>query len=315
MQKIMPLFTGYTKLLVGLGLSSFEVALNSIEIIDLGSSSTTCHDLIRFPIPTSSAFGGLTSNRNPNICGGHDLKRDCKTFENGVWTSSPSLNYERSNAAAVRSPYPNSTHSLFVTGGKYKNDQIDNTAEVLTDAGWQTLPTTLPVTIRDYCMVLLNLTTVLIIGGWQNDKYDSPDTFYFNTDKEKWIKGPMLKFGRSSHNCGKIQSDSQSSEFSVVVAGGWSKRIEHMSSVEVLDVRSSEWRAGPSLPIGINGASMVEDHSGGVLLIGGANGTFLGTIYRLAHANSGWILLPQKLKVARIFATAFLVPDEITNCI
>ena len=87
-----------------------------------------------------------------------------------------------------------------------------------------------------------------------------------------------------------------------------------MSSVEILDFGSSAWRTGPSLPFGISGASMVEDLFGGVVLIGGNNGKRLDTLYQLSHANSEWILMPQKLKVARQRAAAFFVRDEITNC-
>ena len=309
----MPLFTGYTKLLVGLGIADDFVELNSIEIVDLESSSTTCQDLTRFPRNDSLAFGGLTANRLPIICGGAGVSRDCQTYENGIWTSSPSMIYARRYAAASPSPYPNATHSLFVTGGYNLFGPDDNTAELLTDSGWQTLPTSLPVAIRSHCMVLLNSTTVLMIGGVQNSTSYSPDTFYFNTDNEKWIEGPTLKAGRRSHSCGKIKSHSHSSEFNVIVAGGWNGD-DAMTSVEILDVGSSEWRLGPSLQFGIYGSSMVEDRSGGVLLIGGLNGTRIDTIYRLAHANSEWTLLPQKLKVARSSAIAFLVPDEITDC-
>ena len=72
---------------------------------------------------------------------------------------------------------------------------------------------------------------------------------------------------------------------------------------------------GFNLTVGIWAASMVEDKMGGVLLIGGNNKSLpLNTLYWLPHANSDWILLPQKLKISRSFATAFLVPDEITNC-
>ena len=298
--------------------TSFE-KLNSIEIIDIGFSSTTCQDLTKFPRETFGAFGGLASNRNPIICGGLGGSRNCQAYENGVWTSSLSFNYDRVGAATCPSPYPNATHSLFVTGGINIYRRDDSTAEVLTDSGWQTLPTSLPVSIYEHCMVLLNSTTVLMIGGMQNYTEYSPDTFYFNTDNEKWIEGPTLKAGRKYHSCGKIQSNSQSSEFSIIVAGGWdTPNTGPTSSVVILDVGSSKWRTGPSLPLGISSSSMVEEPSGVVLLIGGNTftplDTPLNTIYKLRHANSKWTLLPQKLKVARYFATAFLVPDEITDC-
>ena len=124
-----------------------------------------------------------------------------------------------------------------------------------------------------------------------------------------WVAGPKLLAGRQLHRCGKLQKESGSSQESVIVAGGYGR-----TSVEILDNGASEWRTGPSLPYNIFGASMIEDSSGGVVLIAGRNGTDLNTLYQLPNANSEWILMPQKLKVARHFQTAFLIPDEITSC-
>ena len=175
----------------------------------------------------------------------------------------------RDYAASSPSPYPNRTHSLFVTGGMNSHGSL-NTVEVLTDGGWQQLQTSLPVNINSHCMVLLNSTTVLIIGGLQPGEAYSPNTYLFNSENEKWVVGPKLSFNRRDHSCGKLRKDSQTSEYSIIVAGGFN--ATYMSSVEILDVGASEWRTGPNLPLGIYGASMVEEPSGGVVLIGGSNG-------------------------------------------
>ena len=134
------------------------IDLNNIEIIDLGSSSTSCQDLANFPRSISSAIGGLTSKRHPIICGGdheRSILNDCFTYVDGVWKVSSSLTSPRVGAAATT--YPKETHSLFVTGG-YDNNDIGNldTMEVLSDDGWQELSTHLPTEIVSHCMVLLN---------------------------------------------------------------------------------------------------------------------------------------------------------------
>ena len=195
-----------------------------------------------------------------------------------------------------------------MTGGYTGFSSLD-TAEVLSDGGWQDFSISLPVTIYAHCMVFVNSTTVMIIGGIQNGVGDSPNTFYFNTENEKWVAGPKLLSGRQQHSCGKLQRESGSSQESVIVAGGYGTK-----SVEILDNGASEWRTGPSLPYEICDASMIEDSSGGVVLIAGYNGTYINTLYQLPNANSEWILMPQKLKVARYRQTAFLIPDEITSC-
>ena len=265
-----------------------------------------------FPRAVEGSIGGLTSNKNPIICGGFNKNiylSDCSTYEDGVWNKSMSMTTSRVYAAASQSPYPNRQQSLFVSGGYNNQDSDLNTTEVLSDQGWQELPFPLPVRSYYHCMVLFNSTTVLLIGGRQNGEPDSPNSFFFNTENEIWVEGPKLLSGRQIHSCGKLLKDNASSQFSVIVVGGRAK-----ASVEILDVGATEWRNGPNLPFAIYEASMVEDTFGGILLIGGNNGTYLDTIFQLPRADSEWILMPQKLKVARSHATAFLVPGEITNC-
>jgi hypothetical protein len=89
------------------------------------------------------------------------------------------------------------------------------------------------------------------------------------------------------------------------------------SSVEILDDGAGAWRNGPSLPVTLTAASMVEDNNGGLFLIGGYSFQYLqslDTIYRFPHSAAQWELIPQRLKSARTFLVAFLIPDNITYC-
>ena len=139
-------------------------------------------------------------------------------------------------------------------------------------------------------------------------EHNTPPTLFTSTQKLK--SGLMAPSFCQADIITVVES--QSSQESVIVAGRYYGN--YMSSVEILDLGSSEWRTGPEFQFGINKTSMVEHPSGGVVLIGGDNGTYLDTLYHLPQANSEWVLMSQKLNVAREFATAFLVQDEITNC-
>ena len=187
-----------------------------------------------------------------------------------------------------------------------------NTGEINTANSWTPLKAGLPVTIRRHCMVLLNSTTVLLVGGIQQGIMSSK-TFFFNSQFEKWIEGPSLKFARILHNCAMIKTSGHGKKLSVVVAGGNNGTL--MSSVEILDEGSREWRAGANLPQGASSGMMVADANDGVIQIGGlsANG-FLNTLYHLADTNAEWIDMPQKLKQGRIMGAAFFVPNDITTC-
>ena len=188
-----------------------------------------------------------------------------------------------------------------------------STAEILTEKGWKKWFFSLPVKIRDHCLVLANSTTVLMIGGEQNDKRYSSDTYFFNSESEIWVEGPSLEIGREWHSCARIKSDKSSHLETVIVAGG-SSNGNWLSTVEVLNQDSRGWKHGPELPFAICCASLIEDSSGGVLLIGGYNGTYLNTLFQLDNAKAQWIEISQKLKVPRSMTTAFLVPDDVTDC-
>jgi len=75
----------------------------------------------------------------------------------------------------------------------------------------------------------------------------------------------------------------------VIVAGG-------DLTTEVLDPETGKWRRGPDLPEELHGATLVEDALGGVILVGGWHGdVFSDNLWRLPHAGSSWIKLPQRL--------------------
>jgi hypothetical protein len=77
---------------------------------------------------------------------------------------------------------------LLVTGGLIyvKSARIYlNSTELLTEGGWESKIPSLPFTINGHCMVTVNSTTVLVIGGQQNDKDLFGKTFYFTFGEKK----------------------------------------------------------------------------------------------------------------------------------
>jgi N-acetylneuraminic acid mutarotase len=199
---------------------------------------------------------------------------------------------------------------LLVTGGS----EI-NSAELLTEQGWQSNIPSLPVTIFVHCMVTVNSTSVMVIGGFQNG-LTSAKTYYFTFGKESWTEGPQLKHKRRDTICGRIKQDNESQKMSIIVAGGNDENL--LSSVEILDEGSNEWRTGPELPFGIRYSQMVEDQNGAAVLIGGSSSAVekLDTLYQLPHGglDAVWTKMAQKLKTGRYWHSAFLVPDTSVDC-
>ncbi len=230
-------------------------------------------------------------------------------MENNEWISSASMNSVRNEAAAAQLQ----DGKLLVSGG-FDGSAYLNSAEMLTEEGWESNIPSLPVTISAHCMVTVNSTTVMAIGGRQNSEI-SGKTFFFTFGEESWTEGPELKNKISYHSCGKIRRNKESQEMSIIVAGGF------LSSVEILDEGSNEWQTGPELPFGIDGchgSQMVEDQNGGVVLIGGYSRPLghLDTLYQLPHGGQDtvWTKMEQKMQTGRNVHTAILVPDNIVDC-
>jgi hypothetical protein len=188
----------------------------------------------------------------------------CYYLENNEWVSSASMNSVRGCAAAAQLQ----DGKLLVTGGHDGSASL-NSSEMLTEEGWESNIPSLPVNIHRHCMVTVNSTTVMVISGWQNNRY-SGKTFYFTFGEESWTEGPVLKNKRVWHSCGKIKRNKDSQEMSIIVAGGHDG-FSTLSSVEILDEGSNKWQTGPELPFGIWLSQMVEDQNGGVVLIGGVS--------------------------------------------
>jgi hypothetical protein len=271
-------------------------------------------------VNVTGAIGGLGYDDTPIICGGLNETTSYTnkyfSLNESEWISSPDKRSAKAFAAVSVSPNQTSLSKLFVTGGQISSSSFLNTTEALTPNGWKTLPQSLPVNIHLHCSVFVNSTTLIIIGGIQNEVY-SPLTYYLNTDSNFWVSGPTLNIERCQQGCGKIRKDRHSSEFSIIVAGG-SNGSNWRSTVELLDGAAFNWRMGPRLPMGILSSKMVEDPNGGVILIGGLSDSnvYENSLFQLAHGGEDavWTKMDQKLKIGRYWHVAFLVPDYMVDC-
>ena len=93
------------------------------------------------------------------------------------------MNSVRVNAAAAQLK----DGQLLVTGGD-DGSAFLKSAEMLTEEGWESNIPSLPVIINGHCMVTVNSTTVMVIGGWQNNQDFSGKTFYFSFGEEAGLR-------------------------------------------------------------------------------------------------------------------------------
>ena len=70
-----------------------------------------------------------------------------------------------------------------------------NSTEILTDKGWKR-GVSLPKPIHSHCMLLLNQSAAMVIGGASATGQSLRDTWILDTAMEKWLPGPELAIGR-----------------------------------------------------------------------------------------------------------------------
>jgi hypothetical protein len=177
-------FKGFSKLLICGGYYPDDT--DTCEVINFESLASTCKNPPTFPASVLAAIGGLRLKENPIICGGiqnDSNSNKCYTLENNEWVSSASMNSVRVYAAAAQLQ----DGKLLVTGGFDGSGYNLNTAEMLTEEGWESNIPSLPVTIAGHCIVTVNSTTVMVIAGDQNGYY-SGKTFYFFLEKKAGLR-------------------------------------------------------------------------------------------------------------------------------
>ena len=121
--------------------------------------------------------------------------------------------------------------------------------------------------------------------------------------------GPELNVGRFYSACNMIK-DSITGGYSVITSGGYNQN-SMLNSTEILDLNTGAWRMGPSLPLPVFAATMLEHPDGGVVLVGA-----MKTIFHLPSATGTWTALPQTLKNPVAYSVAFLLAEDstIANC-
>ena len=80
----------------------------------------------------------------------------------------------------------------------------------MTEEGW--IKYDLPVGVDNHCMVLINTSTAMLIGGSTEDAYFSGKTYFYNFADDIWTEGPNLIKGRLAHSCAMVKKDKDSDE-------------------------------------------------------------------------------------------------------
>ena len=273
----------------------------------MDSATSSCKNPSPFP-SKAYALAGFDYSNNVLLC----ANDTCYTLNNDAWTTVSTTAPEKitdfySISPNAFNPEQYGKGRMLVVGGYFYTRSI----RFMTPSGWTQSKTVLPVDLYFGCVVALNATTFLIVGGNSGSNYYSRTAFYYNVILEKLTEGPERNEMRAAEQCVKIRS----SRTHILVVGGFDSS-SYRSSTEYLDTETGVWKWGPLMPIGITLGSMQEHPKGGALLIGGvdSNNNVLDTIYHLPSVTGRWVKLPWKLQVPRYRHTTLMIPDSLTTC-
>jgi len=195
--------TEFTKMLVATG------NLKTVEVINLDPANPglVCDNLPEFPVALDGATGQLFNKRTPIICGGYDGTDSCKCYalQNQSWTKISSLNQCRRYPASAMVSLGEEEEVLLITGGSDRST-VFKSVESFDGTEWELGQVSeLPYGVRQHCLVKINATTLLLIGGMETtfSPNISTQTHFFHTDKNQWSPGAnvIYMFIAVSYKC------------------------------------------------------------------------------------------------------------------
>ena len=146
-----------------------------------------------------------------------------------------------------------------------------------------------------HCAVALDNNTIMVI--------DNTEVYTVDVNTNEFTNLPPLSVERSRHSCGLAHTDIG---LEVVVVGGTS----NPRSVEIFNLYTKSWRAGPSYPVNTVDSALVQ-YGRSFVVIGG--GTTL--LYEYDFVNEDWILMPEFLSNGGSgMKIGVLIDGSLLNC-
>ena len=288
----------YGNMVVVAGLPGTESEMS--EVYQISSGVTSCGSIGKNGGFAWGVVGGyLEGDQAVMVCGGPTSKA-CYSLPEGQETS---MSEVRQFAAAVVVD-----NQLWISGGEEGGSAKSSIETVSFTRGFNKATNDLPAPLSKHCAVLLkSKNAVMIIGGSSNGQ-NSDKTYYFDLSSQSFSEGPSLSSARHSHMCTAFNVEGQEK---VAVVGG-----EAESSVEILDVATDSWTAGPSLSSNLCCGVLVQAEKGAILA-GGFDGNNNVDTMQALNCDGGscnWSSVSAKLGFPRSRGVGVLIPDTLANC-
>jgi N-acetylneuraminic acid mutarotase len=309
-----------TKLIVFAGQKGSNY-VKSVEVINLKESepSKMCVNLPDIPLGVEGASGVLFNQYEPMYCGGFNGTNlcNCYVLREHEWQSTARLSVCRRYTASAFISAPTPKYAI---GGGSKNNLGDqDIVESFDGKTWQKIES-LPKPVGENCMVAINDSVLLSIGGLNGATgKETSETHFYDVATNSWSSGSNLTIPRFGLSCAVLNwriSNCENKQI-VVAVGGYSYSSQYLSDVEFLctNKTGSRWQSGPNLPKGIVYSALVE-YKNTLILVGGqgTGGAESQHLYQLSSPDGSWVEMRETLKVARSKHIAFLIPDDLTTC-
>ncbi len=239
------------------------------------------------------------------------------------------MSFARGQAASV---VLDGGQTLWITGGQPQwnsKKQFLKTTEYLSPASSKTEPgPDLKEEIKGHCLIKINDTSVLLIGGSTKAMEKGKNGYYVDPKTGNTTKVRPINNGRYGHVCGQVASGSGGKMIEVVVGGFMRLNNRHLTksksrqTTELLDVINNKktWILGPMLEMeDPKRASALTTPEGSFLVIGGGS-EIKGNrdIFELSCQGSVqsclWTKRDQELASARFAHVAMIVPGKFARC-
>jgi hypothetical protein len=167
----------------------------------------------------------------------------------------------------------------------------------------------MPTSVKEFCQVQVNSTTLLFVGGrLANNKYYM-DTLFYNLVTNIWTVGPKLNVGRYHHSCGILKEKNGTYVFALL--GYQSKTSEFLNLSSIEKGWTTDKQKLPASTTTLYHSSAVSSKNG-IYLVGGYNQRGGSKeIYHRKCLSCDWRTLPQKLRIARYGHNAMFLPESL----
>ena len=216
-----------------------------LEIIDLINTKLKSDIVLDENRSICAATGGVLQNQLL-ICRGYDCNPHFNTRSNICIIGMPNHGFKMTISRRLASSVVLNKSKIWVTCGLSNIGNVERSTEIIS-LDQQPVPgPDLPFTVYGHSMVLVNPSTIYLIGGSQNDHIGSNKTWAIDPTNDFQIKvGPSLNVERKNHSCSKMRIEGR---IFLVVAGGenYNHSYTMLDSVELLDTTCPDqgWKMG-----------------------------------------------------------------------